>query len=196
MRKWKFKILAYHLDNLFQIPLGLQTTEGPGKVQWLLKWSQKFLFGQCLLQFSCFLDGILWTLFSQRNEDFSIFSRTNVWVRLSTPTAFTAAVISDHTCFFFKLITLLVNLLCGMAKFSSTFSVKIEISEALKLCFLGLRDPSPEAILVLFAGCKQQTRKKIPSVLWDANLELVTVNPRLTNLSFHPVLNNAILARS
>ena len=83
-----------------------------------------------------------------------------------------------------------------MAKFSSTFSVKIEISEALKLCFLGLRDPSPEAILVLFAGCKQQTRKKIPSVLWDVNLELVTVNPRLTNLSFNPALNNTILTRS
>ena len=124
------------------------------------------------------------------------FSRTSVSVRLSTPTAFTAAVISDHTCFFFKLVTLLVNLLCRMDKFSSTFSVKIEISEALKLCFLGLRDPSPEAILARFAGCKQQTRKKIPSVLWDANLELVTVNPRLTNLSFNPALNNAILTRS
>ena len=96
----------------------------------------------------------------------------------------------------FKLVTLLVNLLCRMAKFSATFSVKIEISEALKLCFLGLRDPSPKAILVLFAGCKKPTRKKIPSVLWDANLELVTVNPRLTNLSFNPALNNAILTRN
>ena len=96
----------------------------------------------------------------------------------------------------FKLVTLLMNLLCRMAKFSSTFSVKIEISEALKLCFLGLRDPSPKAILVLFAGCKKPTRKKIPSVLWDANLELVTVNPRLTNLSFNPALNNAILTRN
>ena len=117
----------------------------------------------------------------------------------STPTAFTAAVISDHTYFFFKLVTLLVNLLCRMAKFSSTFSFKIEISEALKLCFLGLRDPSPEAILVLFAGCKQQTRNKIPSVLWDANLGLVTVNrltPRLTKLSFNPALNNAVLTKS
>ena len=83
-----------------------------------------------------------------------------------------------------------------MAKFSSTVSVKIEISEALKLCFLGLWDPSPEAILVLFAGCKQQTPNKIPSVLWDANLELVTVNPRLTNLSLNPALNDAILTRS
>ena len=220
------------------IPLGLQTTECPGKVQWLLKWSQIFLLGQGLLQSSCFLDRILWTLVSQRNEDFSIFRAFSVRLSgLSTPTAFTAAVISDYTCFFFKLVTLLVNLLCRMAKFSSTFSVKIEISEALKLCFQGLRDPSPEAILVLFAGCKlacepqthfrssplslrkiaifrrersddrkcvcgsqasckQQTRKKIPSVLWDANLELVTVNPRLTNLSFNPALNNAILTRS
>lgn len=59
-----------------------------------------------------------------------------------------------------------------MAKFSSTFSVKVEISEALKLCFLRLRDPSPEAILVLFTGCKQQTHKKIPSVLWNADLAL------------------------
>ena len=70
--------------------------------------------------------------------------------------------------YFFKFVTLLVNLLCRMAKFSSTFSVKIEISEALKLCFLCLWDPSPEAILVLFAGCKQQTHKKIPSGLWNA----------------------------
>ena len=59
-----------------------------------------------------------------------------------------------------------------MAKFSSTFSVKVEISEALKLCFLRLRDPSLEAILVLFTGCKQQTHKKIASVLWNANLAL------------------------
>lgn len=59
-----------------------------------------------------------------------------------------------------------------MVKFSSTFSVKIETWEALKLCFLRLRDPSPEAMLVLFTGCKQQTHKKIPSVLWNANLAL------------------------
>ena len=59
-----------------------------------------------------------------------------------------------------------------MAKFSSTFSVKIETWEALKLCFLRLGDPSPEAMLVLFTGCKQQTHKKIPSVLWNANLAL------------------------
>ena len=44
---------------------------------------------------------------------------------------------------------------------------------------------------------KQQTRNKIPSVLWDADLGLVTVNPRLTNLSFiNLALNNAILTRS
>ena len=96
-------------------------------------------------------------LVSLREWRFFHFSWTTVSVRLSTPTAFTAAVISNHTCFFFKLVTLLVNLLCRMAKFSSTVSVKTEISEALKLCFLGVRDPSPEAILVLFAGCKQQT---------------------------------------
>ena len=135
MRKWKFKILAYHLDNLSQIPLGLQTTECPGKVQWLLKWSPIFLWGPppvFLLSWRNFVNSLFaaeWRFFH--------FSRTSVSVRLSTPTAFTTAVISDHTCFFFKFVTLLVNLLCRMAKFSSTFSVKIEISEALKLCFLG-----------------------------------------------------------
>ena len=62
--------------------------------------------------------------------------------------------------------------------------------------YSGLAGPFTGTILVLFAGCKQQTRKKIPSVLWDVNLELVTVNPRLTNLSFNPALNNTILTRS
>ena len=78
------------------------------------------------------------------------FSRASATVRFSTPTAFTAAVIFVQTFFYFWFVTLLVNLLCRICKFSSTFSVKTKTSDALKLCFLGLRDfSSPDAILVL-----------------------------------------------
>ena len=54
-----------------------------------------------------------------------------------TPTAFTAEAISSQTRFFWAFVMLLVNLLCKISIFSSYFSVKTEISDAVKF---GLRD--------------------------------------------------------
>ena len=55
----------------------------------------------------------------------------------ATPTAFTAEAISSQTRLFLAFVTLLVNLLCKISIFSSYFSVKTEISDAVKF---GLRD--------------------------------------------------------
>lgn len=72
--------------------------------------------------------------------------------------------------FFSHLVTLLVNLLCINGMFSSTFSVKTAISEALKFCF-----------------------RALPEIAGDANCGLNALNPRLANLSSNCALNNAIL---
>ena len=56
----------------------------------------------------------------------------------ATLTAFSAAAISSQTRCFLAFLTLLVNLLCKISMFSSYFSVKTEISDAVKfgLCDL------------------------------------------------------------
>ena len=51
--------------------------------------------------------------------------------------------------FFFWFVTLFVSLLCIMERFSSTFSVKMAISDALKFCLRALRETAGEAILQL-----------------------------------------------
>ena len=66
------------------------------------------------------------------------FSLTSVVVLRATPTALTASAILHHISFFFWFVTLFVSLLCIIERFSSTFSVKMAISDALKFFFYGL----------------------------------------------------------
>ena len=77
------------------------------------------------------------------------FSLTSVVVLQATPTALTASAILHHISFFFWFVTLFVSLLCIMERFSSTFSVKMAISDALKFCLRALRETAGEAILQL-----------------------------------------------
>ena len=77
------------------------------------------------------------------------FSLTSVEVLRATPTALTASAILHHISFFFWFVTLFVSLLCIMERFSSTFSVKMAISDALKFCLRALRETAGEAILQL-----------------------------------------------
>ena len=59
----------------------------------------------------------------------------------ATPTALTASTILHHiSFFFFWFVTLFVSLLCIIERFSSTFSVKMAISDVLKFCLQALHE--------------------------------------------------------
>ena len=63
------------------------------------------------------------------------FSLTSVVVLRATPMALTASAILHHISFFFWFVTLFVSLLCIMERFSSTFSVKMAILDALNFVY-------------------------------------------------------------
>ena len=74
------------------------------------------------------------------------FSLTSVVVLRATPTALTASAFTPYLIFFW-FVTLFVRLLYLMERFSSTFTVKMAISDVLKFCLRALRETAGEAIL-------------------------------------------------
>lgn len=132
---------------------------------------------------------ILWILSSLANVNFSIF---RVFWRLCDSQL---RLRSRHPQFsarprFFWFVTLFVSLLWMMERFSSTFSVKTAISDALKFCFQPLRETAGEAIL---AHAKLSPWSRHANV---SNLGLAAFNPRLTNRCTNPLTNNAYLSPS
>lgn len=139
--------------------------------------------------FFCSFDNTVNSFFACECKFFH-FSRILAAVRFATPTAFTASAIFNFLSFFFWFVTLFVSLLWMMERFSSTFSVKTAISDALKFCFQPLRETAGEAIL---AHAKLSPWSRHANV---SNLGLAAFNPRLTNRCTNPLTNNAYLSPS
>ena len=100
------------------------------------------------------------------HEDF-VFHRT-----LSS-SRFLVSLLNPKNSFFSRESSLICHAVC---EFASTFSVRTEISDALKFCLRAMREVAGEAVIVTRWSLRKQRKK----VLWDTNRGLAAIKPRLT----------------